>query len=83
MKGSRKSGVIRPMFTLQRLCELLLEGEKYYPSCYKYMFALEKVGLVESHGIAGRRGLSYWNGNCLCLMVVWLLVLMYMTIRIV
>lgn len=31
------------MFTLQRLCELLNDSEKYYKSSRKFLFALEKI----------------------------------------
>ena len=33
----------KPMFTLQRLCELLFEAEKYYKSSKRFLFALEKI----------------------------------------
>ena len=33
----------RPPFTLQRICELTLEPEKYYKSCKKILYAYEKL----------------------------------------
>ena len=31
-----------PPFTLQRICELIIEGKKFYKRTHHYMFALEK-----------------------------------------
>lgn len=31
-----------PPFTLQRICQLIIEGNKYYNKTHHYMFALEK-----------------------------------------
>lgn len=35
--------LIRPPFTLQRICELTLEPEKYYKSCKKILYGYEKL----------------------------------------
>lgn len=34
---------IRPPFTIQRICELLLNPEKHYRSSKKILYAVEKV----------------------------------------
>ena len=40
--------MIRPPFTIQRLCELTLCPEEHHPNVWKYLRALEKVLLVTS-----------------------------------
>eukprot|EP01097_Dermamoeba_algensis_P002442 TRINITY_DN1964_c0_g2_i2.p1 TRINITY_DN1964_c0_g2~~TRINITY_DN1964_c0_g2_i2.p1 ORF type:complete len:274 (-),score=72.69 TRINITY_DN1964_c0_g2_i2:1267-2037(-) len=43
---SRLVAFKEPPFTLQRICELLLNGQKTYSSLEKYLFAFEKMATV-------------------------------------